>query len=130
MLVCCFCSRIAAWTLLRLMDHAEGPCLKTRASAVNTLQKVSGLIRTGTLSMQWASSPPYSIQLGLVGYACFPLGSSTPNASAPSLLFLCMHQERVGQHSMCTDSWHPPSKAQEDTAACLVKLQSMTISSP
>ena len=73
-------------------ETEEGPCLKTRASAVKMLQKVSGLIRTGTLSMQWASSPPYSIQLGLVGYACFPLGSSTPNASAPSLLFLCMHQ--------------------------------------
>ena len=75
----------------RIENEGEGgPCLKTRASAVNTLQKVSGLIRTGTLSMQWASSPPYSIQLGLVGYACFPFGSSTPKASAPSLLFLCM----------------------------------------
>ena len=45
----------------------KGPDLKTRASAVNTLQNVSGRMRTGMLSMQWASSPPYSIQLGLVG---------------------------------------------------------------
>ena len=62
--------------------------LKTRASAVKTEQKTSGRMRIGTSSMQCASSPPYSIHEGLVGNACFPFGSSAPNASAPSLLFL------------------------------------------
>lgn len=67
--------------------------LKTRASAVKTEQKTSGRMRMGTSSMQCASSPPYSIQEGLVGNACFPFGSSAPNASAPSLLFLYTAQE-------------------------------------
>ena len=127
MLVCCFCSRIAAWTLLRLMGcilgpESMGPYLKTRASAVKTLQKVSGLIRTGTLSMQCASSPAIQDPAGACGERLLPIRKLHPK-SQRSKLVVPLHASREGWTTLQAEQNHGalPASDQDDTAACSAK---------
>lgn len=76
------------------MQVGAGACsceqhLKTRASARNEEQNSGARMRRGAFSMHCWSSPAYSIQVGLVGKLCLPLGSTAPNANAPTPLLLC-----------------------------------------